>query len=200
MNLKSCIGKHASVLPLLVLVVSPAFADRWVSPKTQKYYSSNKVFYFKVIPKEEDTPSRLLSYSIGELYERGRFWIPHQKWSIRLTNDVSPVSAVVSDNGKYVVTFDNWHEMGYGEDVVAIYGSEGNLVKKFKLEDILSKEEIKNIPHSVSSRWWGGSHYIDEADEILVLKIISNGKYPYEKDATFTEKKIELTTGRFVSK
>lgn len=113
-------------------------------------------------------------------------------------NEVSPVSALVASNGGYLVTFDNWHSAGYGDDVVVIYHSNGTLVKKFGLDDLLTEGDIETLPRSVSSIWWGGEHYIDDANGLLVLKIVSNRKNLWEDGAKFHEMKIELATGRAV--
>lgn len=111
-------------------------------------------------------------------------------------NEVSPVSAIVSNDGRYFVTFDNWHSMGYGDDVVVLYRSDGSVIKKFGLEDLLTEGDVETLPHSVSSIWWGGDHYINESAGLLILKIISNRKSPWEEGAQFHELKIELATGR----
>jgi hypothetical protein len=41
---------------------------------------------------------------------------------------VAPVSALVSEDGAYLITFDNWHSMGYGDDVVVLYRTDGTLI------------------------------------------------------------------------
>lgn len=168
-----------------------SFADEWGLPEPTRYYSSNKIYCFEVIPKrlKED------NYCKGALYkidEKGNY---HQLWIIRLSNEASPVSVIVSNNGSYIVTFDNWHSVGFGDDVVVIYGSDGRLIKKFGLEDIISDEEINRIPRSISSRWWGGKHYLDEKRGVLILKIVSNNKMPNDEGAMFREIKIDLKTG-----
>jgi hypothetical protein len=84
-----------------------------------------------------------------------------QLWTATLSNKVSPVEALVSDDGKYVVTLDNWHRVGYGEDVVAFYGK-GGQVKKYSLEEIAGDiaeglgpvRFFQLFDHSVSSRMW----------------------------------------------
>ena len=48
-----------------------------------------------------------------------------QIWKSELDNDVSPVTALVSNSGNYVVTFDNWHQKGHGDNIVVIYSKEG---------------------------------------------------------------------------
>ena len=77
-------------------------------------------------------------------------------WAQPLSNAVAPVEALVSDTGRYVVTFDNWHSLGYGPNVVVIYGAEGQLLRSFSLEDLLSEAELRLVFRTVSSRWWPG--------------------------------------------
>ncbi|MDA8020314.1 MAG: energy transducer TonB [Thermoanaerobaculia bacterium] len=91
--------------------------------------------------------------------------------SFRLVNDVAPVSALVSDDGRYLVTFDNWHHVGYGDDVVVIYRSSGELVSSHGLEDLLTEQDITMLPRSVSSHYWAGEHRIDEERDLLKLEI-----------------------------
>lgn len=187
--------------------------DTWALPKKEKYYSPNKRYYLEVTPKKLESQLKYFEDKVegrdnagarkevkdnrakGALYARRDDGSYSKKWEFPLVNEVSPVSAVVSSKGNYVVTFDNWHSAGYGDDVVVIYRSNGTLVKKFGLEDILTQGDIETLPRSVSSIWWGGSHYIDEVNGLLVLKIVANRKNLWEEGATFHELKIELASG-----
>jgi hypothetical protein len=63
---------------------------------------------------------------------------------------------LVSDDGKNVVTFDNWHSVGFGDNVVVIYGPNGMLVKSFQLDQILPPYFISGFDSSVSSIFWRG--------------------------------------------
>ncbi|HYG11991.1 MAG TPA: hypothetical protein VD835_18735 [Pyrinomonadaceae bacterium] len=210
---------HNRIFPIaLVLLViggfASAHADSWGLPKQEKYYSPNKNYYLEVTPKklesqlkyfEDKVEGRNNAGTLKRVKEnraKGAFYARHadrgysKKWEFPLLNEVSPVRALVSNNGGYVVTFDNWHSVGYGDDVIVIYRSVGTLVKKFGLEDLLTEGDIETLPRSVSSIWWGGEHYIDEANSLLVLKVVSNRKNSGEDDAKFHELKIELATGR----
>jgi TonB family protein len=187
-------------------------ADSWALPTKRKYYSLNKKFYFEVTPKklesqlkyfEDKVEGRTDAGGVKALKDnraKGAFYIQSaargysKKCEFPLVNEVCPVSALVSDKGDYVVTFDNWHSVGFGDDVVVIYRSNGTLIKKFGLEELLTDGDIETLPRSVSSMWWGGSHYIDEANHRLVLKVVSDGKHT--SDAKFHELKIDLATGR----
>jgi len=193
--------------------VSVINADSWALPKKEKYYSTNKMFYFEVTPKKlesqlkyfkDKAEGRENAGAVSEVKDnraKGAFYVRRadggysKKLEFPLVNEVSPVSAVVSSKGDYVVTFDNWHSVGYGDDVVVIYCSNGAMIKKFGLEDLLTEGDIETFPHSASSIWWGGSHYLDP-NGLLVLKIVSNSKDPWQDGAEFHELKIELATGR----
>jgi TonB family protein len=194
--------------------VSIVNADSWALPEKEKYYSLDKRFYLEVTPKKLENQLKYFEDKVkgkenagaikgmkdnrakGSFYVRradGRY---SKKWEYPLVNEVSPVSAIVSNKGDYVVTFDNWHGVGYGDDVVVIYRSNGAQIKKFGLEDLLTEGDIETLPRSVSSIWWGGNHYFDEVNGLLVLKIVSNSKRSWEGDVNFHELAIELATGR----
>lgn len=207
------------------LLVAGAFvsagADSWQLPKKERYFSPNKKYYLEVTPKKLESQLKYFEDKVegrnnaGALKEakdnraKGVFYARRadgrysKKWEFPLVNEVSPVSALVSSSGNYVITFDNWHSVGYGDDVVVIYRSNGTLVKKFGLEDVLTEGDIETLSHSVSSIWWGGEHYIDETNGHLVLKVVSDGRGSWKRDpakegdgAKFQELKIELATGR----
>ena len=199
---------------LVVGAFISANADSWRLPKKENYYSANKKYYLEVTPKKLESQLKYFEDKVerrnnaGSLKEvkdnraKGVFYACRadgkysKKWEFPLVNEVSPVSVLVSSSGDYVITFDNWHSVGYGDDVVVIYRSNGTLVKKFGLEDVLTEGDIETLPHSVSSIWWGGKHYIDETNGHLVLKVVSNGKSSWDDGAKFQEVKIELATGR----
>ena len=65
-------------------------------------------------------------------------------WRKPLVNDVAPLSALVADGGRFV-TFDNWHHVGIGEDTIAIYQADGTLVKKHRLEDVVSEDVARKL-------------------------------------------------------
>ena len=58
----------------------------------------------------------------------------------------------MSDYG-YIITLDNWHNVGYGK-VVAVYAPSGKLGAGYDLTDLYSKDKLEKIPRSISSRYW----------------------------------------------
>lgn len=200
-------------LMLSSTLVRPAKADSWLTPEKKTYYSPNKKFYIEVTPKRPEGQLGFFGDKVegkrdagaqkgvkknvarAALYARGAGESYSKLRDFQLVNEVSPVSAIVSDSGTYVVTFDNWYRVGYGDDVVVIYLADGTLIRKFGLEDLLTPNHVETLPRTVSSIWWGGEHYIDEAKGLLVLKVVSERK-DMASAARYQELKIALATGR----
>lgn len=142
-----------------------ARADSWNPPKTEVYLSANGQFRLTVTPRDIDSPlsyfetkvkGKPLAESLGPVGELHRLadgkW--QKIWSRKLVNEVSPVSALVSNDGGSIVTFDNWHSAGYGDDVVVIYGTDGILIKSFALTQIVPPYFVDGFERTVSSIWW----------------------------------------------
>jgi Gram-negative bacterial TonB protein C-terminal len=183
-------------------LLSSVKADTWTLPTETKYCSENKKFCLKVQPKKLESQ---LSYfkdksdkkedagsdkTVKENYCKGVFYNKRKKlWSIKLDNEVSPVSAILSNNGDYVVTFDNWHGTGYGDNVVVIYdASNGKLIRKLGLSDFLTESDIDNLQYTTSSIKWSGEHHFDYEKRQLILKV-AGGLSGY------FDVRIDLTTG-----
>jgi hypothetical protein len=96
-------------------------------------------------------------------------------WQKPLVNDVAPPSVLLADGGTFLVTFDNWHSAGYGDDVVVIYDRRGTLIRKLSLEEILPAAWVHHLPRTVSSRWWGSKHRLVEGDRQVELNVVAPG-------------------------
>ena len=89
----------------------------------------------------------------------------------------------MANDGKSVVTFDDWGFRG-GNHTVVIYGENGVLIQDFKLEDI-SAFSIEQYPRSISSIFWGYGEYLDN-DRV---EIYFKNEYGEEKQKIFNIKK-----------
>jgi hypothetical protein len=117
-----------------------ARADTWELPRPRIFAQKRGPYALKVLPDRESV--------FFTLDESGRE-LP--VWQSRLVN--VPVHAIVVESGKYVVTRDTWHHVGF-EHCLVIYGERGKIVADFKLEDLLTQTEIATLRRTVSSRWW----------------------------------------------
>ncbi len=125
-------------------------ADTWALPRVSTNRSDNGVYELVVTPS--GMLSRNASSSVPSAALRRKqdgTWT--NLWRRKLVNDVAPVSAMVPDSGRYVVTYDEWHYVG--KKPVVIYGENGGLIAELTLSD-LKLENHPNISRSISSYWW----------------------------------------------
>jgi hypothetical protein len=202
----------ASIL-FLLFSASAVYADSWALPTEQTICSANKKYCLKITPKKLTSQLDYFSDKVDgkpdaggdkkqeKNFCKGEFSARNDKgkmktlWTIPLVNEVSPVDALISDNGDYVVTFDNWHSVGYGDDAVVIYrAADGGLVKKFALTDFLTESDFNELSRSVSSIWWqGGKHTIENGK--LVLKVAGPGNDGHGNDGAYFPINIDLALG-----
>ena len=147
----------------------PAHSDSWLPPEPIVTMSRNGKCILRI------TPSDPKGGAVAILTKRIQ-GMEKILWRRRLINRVSPASGLVSDNGHYVVTFDNWNQIGYGPDVIVVYGSHGELLHQFGLEQLMSPEEIRQLGVTASSRRWRRGAYIGESSSLLYLEVSGTGK------------------------
>ena len=144
------------------LVTYSVRADSWLPPTAFDTFSENGGFVAHVTPANTNYKATVVVSAIKNHRTNGL-------WRASLSNDYCPTEVVVSDDGSSVVTLDNWGGVGYGDNVVAIYGPSG-LKAKYSLEEFAPPAKPKassdvlifsihggydgKFVHSTSSRHW----------------------------------------------
>jgi hypothetical protein len=205
----------AALLLALLAAAGAARADSWMPPRPETYVSADGATRLKVVPRSlasslryfEDLtagrrpagqpPGSDRQSAQGQLERRepgGRWRV---QWRGPLVNDVAPVSALVANDGRFAVTFDNWHFMGHGDDAVVIYDGTGQVVRAMALTDFLPADYVAALPRSVSSLHWGCDHRLAADGATLILSI----RVPSEdglgtSDGAYVELALDLASGR----
>jgi hypothetical protein len=192
-------------LALVTLFGSAVRADDWAAPQVRNVFSENGQFFVRVIPGKSIGDTVGFAGAPKGGYARAEFYARQPSGSytlaadVELVNPVSPVAALVTNVG-YLITFDNWHNAGYGK-VVAVYRPNGRLVRAFALDEIYSAANVKRLPHSVSSRWWrcAPTGYVDPDAQTrvfvrehfggLFVFDVTTGKYRYEPGQATCERR-----------
>ena len=158
-------------LLLLAMLGCPLhmLADSWSIPLPHDYYNADSSYFLRVVPLyippkyhqwQQAKPKRKARFIPQDtlvvpchamLYQRTANG-PHVVWKQDLINRVAPTAVLVSNDGRYVVTFDNWSSMGYGVDVMVVYDHQGYLLKRYNLEQI-SPFPINLYTKTISSLW-----------------------------------------------
>jgi hypothetical protein len=212
------LSAQRALIPFALLFGTSAWADSWLPPRTETYVSADGSARVTITPRPISGP---LSYfqdevdgeepagqrpgsdqmmPIAPLEHLGDDGHWQSDWKVPLVNDVAPVTALVAADGRYLVTFDNWHSMGYGNDVVVIYDSRGVLIRQMSLADILPASWIAFLPRSVSSLRWGGDHHFNDDEDVVVLRIREAGERRFDTERPMLDVLVRLRDGHVLTR
>lgn len=112
----------------------------------------------------------------------------------------STVDVLLTRDGSAFITFDNWHSMGYGANVVVIYNRQGEVVSQRGLNQILPEWFVAAQPRSVSSIWWRGEPRLsdDGVDAVIPITIPSLDQEAGSEQSTL-DLSIRLTDGEITN-
>ena len=207
-------------VPLIVAFLAVAtpvvHADTWAPPSEEVYTSADGDTRVVVTPREiasrldyfrDDTegverpgqkPGSDRTQARARLERRatGDTWVT--AWDVPLANDVAPVNAVVGDGGRFLVTFDHWHAMGFGDDVVVVYDGAGREVRRWSLDAIVGRDVAATMPRSISSLWWRGNPEPGADGTSVRLPVIVPDRAAHEIDDACTHELDEEPEPSFV--
>ncbi len=94
----------------------------------------------------------------GTLLSRGETGSTERLWDRPLVNDVAPLHALVRDDGRFVITLDEYRRGG-ARHALVIYGPQGALLRHFTLPDLLQRSDWPHVRVDGSTVSW-----LDEAE------------------------------------
>jgi hypothetical protein len=127
-------------------------ADDWPGPKREEVFSENGLRFVRILPGESVGDTFGFAGAKKGHYARAEFYLrqPDRSYKLiaesELLNPVAPVNSMLSNSGA-LITFDNWHNAGYG-NVVVIYSPSGERLAAKKLEDLYDDEALATLPMS----------------------------------------------------
>lgn len=164
-SFRRAVFARALFVLLALAGTTPATASPQGLPGERDYYSTNGRLVFSVTPN-----SVLTDACTGELYalHSGRLKL---LWRHPLANRIAPENVLVANDGT-IVTLDNWESIGTGDTVVVVYAPDGKKRFHFRLEQILSRQELDAVQTTTSSRWWRNAaqgEHIDESGRRVII-------------------------------
>jgi hypothetical protein len=166
-------------------------AATWADAKEAMFPSADGRYLFHVVPRvhalgrlrrepqapDDGVPSLYGSLEVcfGTLlrFENGYY---QPVWRAKLINAVAPNWVIPSHDGEAVVTLGNWANQGNEDHLIAVYGAAGKLLRKLKIEDIYSKEEIARLLESSAGIHWSGATRIDAKKNLFVMELPTVGR------------------------
>lgn len=176
-----------------------AWADDWPAEQPVSIFSDSGKFFVRIVPGTN--LGGTVGFAGAQKGAPASGWLyrlqPDKSYAlvkeIALANPIAPVDVLVSNTGAFL-TFDNWHNLGYGK-TVAIYGDDGRLVRSYELEGLYPADKLSKISASVSSRHWRcrpwgfvdpkeqARVYVGEALGGLFIFDLGSGQVRYEPGA-----------------
>ena len=158
----------------VLLTPSSGWADSWAGARPFQVFSESGKYFIRVIPGDSIGDTVGFAGARKGIFAHARYYALQADRSyklrheVKLQNPVAPVDLLLSDQGQFV-TFDNWHNLGYGK-VVAIYAATGKLLRSYELNQLYSSSLQEKIPASVSSRHWRCQpvHFVEPKEQARV--------------------------------
>jgi hypothetical protein len=181
-------------LAMLVLVaLSSANADTCSLASNTAITSYDGNIVVRVQPGSPDTPARARAECIATL----------TKWSeqdqsyhflrrVTLRNPERPLTAVITDDARFLVTFDDWCRMGETENAIVIYDLEQGTSHAYALKDFLSASYRETLSRSMSSTEWRGDPIVSEGNHVIYVPA-SRGNDSFESTIVIDPAKNTIT-------
>jgi hypothetical protein len=164
----------------MLFATGAVLADSWPAPVVKEVFSKSRDTFVRVTPGKSVGDTVGFAGGSKGVYAKAEFYSRRPDRSYALTNErvlvnpVAPIEFYVTDRG-YLVTLDNWHNMGYGK-VAAFYSPQGELIRAYELSDLFSTSEIDAFAHSVSSIWWRKElAYVRQDERTLYVMLDEKG-------------------------
>ncbi|MDR6848744.1 hypothetical protein [Sphingomonas sp. BE137] len=211
MRIARAFGVPALAAVLISVMTAPSCADSWILPTATTYTSCGAHARVAITPRGLDSQLRYFEDKVRKVdpagQKKGGAHVASARlerlianrwqvvWERPIVNDVAPVSALIRDDGNYAVTFDDWHGLGYGPNVVVIYGAGGKLVRALGLSDIVPADYIKALPHSVSSIHWRGDPRFSADGQSIVIPVVIPSE-SFASNPAMIDVAVELASGK----
>lgn len=167
-------------MAFVALAEPSARADSWPAAQIKEVFSASREWFVRVTPGTSVgetvgfAGSPKGKHATAEFYRRAADRSYRLTKEVTLRNPVAPVLLLVTDRG-FLVTLDNWHNMGYGK-AIASYSPEGGVVFVGELKDVFTADEVSGFRRSVSSIWWRTETvYVREGQQSIYIALDGKG-------------------------
>jgi len=133
----------------VMLALGGALAEAQRPPRETR--SENGRFLLRVSPGRAGRSGPSCQATLYECTPRGD--ADRRVWERPLVNDTAPLRVVVRDDGRLVVTLDEYRRGG-ARHAVVVYGAQGELLRHFLLTDLLTKDDWPNVKASRREVVW----------------------------------------------
>lgn len=133
------------ITSVLGFLTTSVLADSW-GPPTPEHWSANGQYVLKVQWGHQKADRM----SLCQKTDKGLL----ERWSRGFVDDRwPPHRAYVANDGRHVVLRDQHANLGH-DKVLVFLGPDGNVIRSYELNGVITQKEALNAKHTVSSVWW----------------------------------------------
>jgi hypothetical protein len=146
------------------LAAPAGWADQWAPPMTRLVASELGNYGLIIVPdplKDADADCA----SVGTLFRLRQDGTQQHIWRARFVN--YPMGVRIGPKGQ-VITLDTYAHPG-GDHAVVVYGRRGEVMADYALKDLLTPEERRRVPGTMSGPMWLGAPGFGYPDAQVVL-------------------------------
>ena len=133
-------------------------ADTWMAPSTQVIQSADGNVVVRIDPNlnrgKDKVPVRA-SVTRWDANTKSYLFVR----DVTLRNPWRPVTVVITNDARFLVSFDDWFDVGTTDNAVVIYDLEKSSMQNYRLEDFLPEDFRKKLKRSISSVDWRETPY-----------------------------------------
>lgn len=200
---------RAFLFGIVLLGITSTQADTVTAPPVVAYADPKRNFIFTIIPARfQKIASPLPSIApeirkaladntsgIGVLMayvDAGKAYCT--RWIRPLVGGTTPTSALVAEDGQYVVTFSSQFAGDERTPMVTIYDAEGLPIKTLSLKELIGNRETWEFPQTETTIFWGRPNRIDTKRQCLELDIWESGDpYPFSRQDSCKYESLEIS-------
>ena len=150
---------------ILIFLSANSSADSWEDPEDFSISSRLGNAFVRVEIAKQNTPSKAKIFKFDETNDRYN----HIK-TLSLPNPVRPLEGMITEDAKFLITFDDYFGVGTGENVIVIHNIESGKSKSYSLRDFVTWDDIRNMPSSVSSDYWYTDTYFSPDEKLVYIR------------------------------
>ena len=164
----------AFVASIALLATSPALADSFAPPSIQEARSASGEVVATIIPAmlscaQGEDDCKPAARAVME-FDRGGWRGPSR--TVLLRNPEAPGQVLVSDDGTRLLTVNDYASAGHGDNVLVLYGEQGEVIAHYGLADFLPEDYLNGLPRTASSiRWMSDPVRIDEGNRRAIVSL-----------------------------
>ncbi len=161
-------NRHWFCVALLLALAAQATFAEWSAIEEMEFESSSGKYALKISPDEskEYRPGHCKAV-LFKADDKNKTMV----WSRYLINNDGPVEVYVSNSGQYVVTMDEWANIG--ELPLVIYGNRGKLIKVHSVESLGLEEDWEHLEVGEHGNAWSENSisFFGPEEEVFIVRL-----------------------------